>query len=211
MTSPEQIKNQNFPVGRARGYDRAAVKSYLAKIGDEQQLLLDRVAELEDRLDRLVSDPPSSGNGQVEGDVFDRLGDEISAVLHDAREAATEIRRRVYAEMRQEISSVLRSSKEAADRMRTGAQEEAEGILSSAKERANQMVVGAERRADELVRGAEKRRAELLDDAQRRHQRLEAAERELRERAEKAENALRTLHSALGKDGITRGSRVNTR
>src|SRR5918992_491197 len=111
MTSPEQIRNQSFPIGRARGYDRAAVRSFLAKLADDQQVLLERVAELEDRLDRLVSETPPSSNGQPEGDVFDRLGDEISNVLHDAREAATEIRRRVYTEMRQEISSVLRSSR----------------------------------------------------------------------------------------------------
>lgn len=212
MTSPEQIKNQNFPIGRARGYDRAAVRSYLAKLAEEHQALLERTAELEDRLDRLVSDTASrETDHSKEGDVFDRLGDEISTVLHDAREAATNIRRRVYVEMRQEVSGVLRSSKEAADRMRGAAQEEAEGIMSGAKERANQMVVQAERRADELVRTAEKRRSELLDDAQRRHQQLEAAERVLRERAEKAENALRTLHSALAQDGVSRASTVNAR
>jgi DivIVA domain-containing protein len=212
MTSPEQIEKQNFPTGRGRGYDRAAVRSFLSKLADEQQGLLDRITELEDRLDQLSHEKASPENEHPVGpDVFDRLGDEISTLLHDAREAATDIRRRVYAEMRQEVSGVLRSSKDAADRMRKNAHQEAEAIVAGAKERANQMVVQAERRADELVRNAEKRRAELLDDAQRRHQQLEAAERVLRERAEKAENALRTLHSALAQDGVPRGSRVNAR
>jgi DivIVA domain-containing protein len=210
MTSPEQIDQQNFPLARARGYDRAAVRNYLTQLANERQELLDRIAELEDRLDRVVSGEQPQHVAADNGDVFDRLGDEISAVLHDAREAATEIRRRVYVEMRQEVSGVLRSSKEAADRMRTAAREEADGVLAAARERANQMVAHAERRADELVRNAERRRTELLDDAQRRHQQLEAAERALRERAEKAENALRTLHSALAQDGAAR-TRVNAR
>jgi DivIVA domain-containing protein len=212
MTSPEQIRDQNFPIGRARGYDRAAVRGYLSKLAEEHQELLDRVVDLEDRLNRLVSEDKSSKNGHSdERDIFDHVGDEISTVLHDAREAATEIRRRVYAEMRQEVSGVLRSSKEAAVRMRKTAQDEAESVMATAKDRANHMVMQAERRADELVRNAEKRRSELLDDAQRRHQQLEAAERILRERAEKAENALRTLHSALAQDGVSRGSRINAR
>jgi DivIVA domain-containing protein len=211
MTSPEQINQQNFPISRGRGYDRAAVRSYLSKLADEHQELLERIAELEDRLDHVVSANPATEGAVSEGDVFDRLGDEISTVLHDAREAATEIRRRVYAEMRQEVSGVLRSSKEAANRMRTTAHEEADGIMTAAKERANQMISHAERRTDELVRNAERRRTELLEDAQRRHQQLEAAERALRERAEKAENALRTLHSALAQDGVSRPTRVTAR
>jgi DivIVA domain-containing protein len=212
MTSPEQINSQNFPISRARGYDRAAVRGFLSKLADEYQALVDRIDELEGHIEDLPSESESAAESTNAGpDVFDRLGNEISAVLQDAREAATEIRRRVYTEMRQEVSGVLRSSKEASDRMRRAAQEEAEGIVNSSKERANQLIRQAERRADEVVKAAEKRRSELVDDAMRRHKELVAAERDLRERADKAQNALKTLHSALAKDGDTRASRAGAR
>jgi DivIVA domain-containing protein len=212
MTSPDEIRNQNFPVGRARGYDRSAVRNFLSKLADEYQALVDRIDDLETQIEGQRSQAGSvSEQAQGGQDVFDMLGSEISAVLQEAREAATDIRRRVYAEMRQEVSGVLRSSKEASDRMRRSAQEESEGIVTSAKDRANQLVRDAERRADDLVKTAERRRSELVNDAMRRHQELVAAERDLRERAEKAENALRTLHSALAKDGATRASRTSAR
>jgi DivIVA domain-containing protein len=173
---PDEIANRSF--SRAmRGVSESDVRAFLRRVAEEvgrlrneESMLRDRVAQLEDR----TRSPMQLSEQQL----LDALGEETARVLRSAQDAAEEIRSK--AEDRAAL--VRREAQDDARRMRDDAEQIAADRTSEVEEATRILREGAELRASTMVQDAENRAAQLMSDAER-----ESAE--IRERAIRAAEA----------------------
>lgn len=128
--SASMFRKATFPQA-LRGYDRAAVDAFMARVADW----------VEERDDAMISEPQSRLTSE-----FARVGERTSGILTAAEEAAAKLRD---------------DAKEYATGMRTAAEEEARRLKLNAGQRADEIVSEAEAKADRIIEEAVARRRRL--------------------------------------------------
>ena len=152
--TPDDIRQRQFEVGR-RGYDRDAVEEFRAEVAGTVEELSLVIAGFQDRLGQLgIDDLPDLG------EELSRVAAEVGTILEDARQAATEMRRRADEDAtrwrtdaeRDAASARVDAERETAD-WRSRAEEETAAQRSSAARDAEQVRADGQHQAEEL-RGA---------------------------------------------------------
>ena len=158
---PKDIRNVSFP-GSVRGYDRAAVDAYVKRVNRV-------IAELE-----VSSSPRAAVRNALE-----QVGEQTSAILQRAREAAEEI---------------TGSARQEAEETTARARAEAAEIVVNASTEADRAKV----ETDELVANAKAEAAAIVADAKAEAERTMARTREeVAAVREDAEQRLRELHADI--------------
>jgi DivIVA domain-containing protein len=185
---PAEIRKVSFQVA-VRGYDRAAVDAYVKRVNR-------LIAELE------VSRSPQAAVRHA----LDRLGEQTTGILQQARESAEKL----TASAREEAEESIAGARAEGERIVAGAgveagglRAEAEQIVSAAraeadalKAEAEQIVASAKAEADEIIARsdaeAEKSLARARAEAA---ERLQRSEEEIAASWEQAEARMRELHA----------------
>ena len=167
---PAEIRNVSFPVSM-RGYDRAAVDSYIRRVNRV-------IAELE------VSRSPQAAVKNA----LDRVGEQTIAILREARESGEKIAATARAEADQSLAEAKAQAADlvvsaSADAERERA--EAAQTVASAKAEASEIVAQARAEAEKIVTDAR-------DESERSKQQCE---KEIAARQKEAEARMRDLQS----------------
>ena len=156
---PKDIRNVSFP-GSVRGYDRAAVDAYVKRVNRV-------IAELE-----VSSSPRAAVRNALE-----QVGEQTSAILQRAREAAEEITRsasqeaeETTARARAEAAEIVVNASTEGDRARL----ETEELIVSAKSQAAAIVADAKAEADRALARTRDEVAAVREEAEQRLRELHA-------------------------------------
>jgi DivIVA domain-containing protein len=148
--APAEIRNVSFPVAM-RGYERAAVDDYVARVNNV-------IAELE------VSRSPQAAVRHA----LDRVADQTSGILKQARESAEQITTTARADAEEttgkakaEAAEIVVNASDQADRTKA----EAAQVLADAKAEAEQTMAAARAEAEERRKRADEEIAGLRDEA----------------------------------------------
>jgi DivIVA domain-containing protein len=198
--TPRDIRNNEFAVGM-RGYDRDEVHSFLAKVANDYERVLDAVSSARstqrepghDDFGVLAAaragadDIIQQGAAEAEH-VRQQAADEAERVRRDAAEEATSIRQRARekaarllaeAEAEQEIAEEPPPAPGEVAQMLADAAREAATLLEEAYDQAAEQLQKAERRALEITEEAEKQCREALEEGRERLSSLQAHDRDL--------------------------------
>ena|GEM_PF-672820 len=222
-SASDDLRKVSFPAQR-RGYERAAVDRFRNEVADRVGSLEQDIARLGATLDQLgLRDGPD-----VAAEIA-RVGVDISAVLDEARRAATEMRQRAAADAvrwrsdaeadaaargaasEADATALRRSAWEVATAMLEDCQGKAAALLEDAKRDALfiraeaereglRTVAEARRLSDELVRTATGQASQLVSGAHDESDRLLEAARRSAETAQERTRALETRRSELMRD-----------
>lgn len=139
--TPEQVRRRAFDTA-LRGYDKAIVDAFRDEVAAELSRLHERIQTLEQHVQQLGIDEP--GDLAVE---LRKVGEDVSAILDEARRTATELRERAAADAAQ-----WRGEAEAeSTAVCTAAQAEAEQIRSDAWNQSSQMLEQVTQDVDEQI------------------------------------------------------------
>ncbi|GMQ94253.1 MAG: hypothetical protein BMS9Abin12_1739 [Acidimicrobiia bacterium] len=166
--SPSKIRARGFEVVR-RGYDRAAIDTYLSSLADEIERLS---GKLEDRTAKELKvglDDPGALALELGA-----IGGEVASILEAARAAADGMRSRAAADVDQwrsstesETQRILTDTTEQSQSMRAAAWNEGSSMLSSALAQAKSLVDAAREDALFIRAEAEREAIRLTGDAKR--------------------------------------------
>jgi DivIVA domain-containing protein len=142
--SQGEIANHTFSASRGRGFDREEVNAFL-------QQLAEQVGEMERRIETL----------ETSQDPYQETGEEVTAVLREARKSATEVRARAEQEAKareqqaaEQAAQLQRETKESAASTLERVREEAATLLQDAQRQTQSQREAAERHSAELIREA---------------------------------------------------------
>lgn len=141
--TPEEIEQHEFLV-TLRGYDKDAVKTFLASVAAEQKRLLDELAHANNK----------------QATAFESLGDEVSSVVQAAHTAANEIK--------EKAEKVGRDALDEARRVRVASTKQAKERLAAAESEAASRIDKARKKADQIVNEAEASRRAITADQEAR-------------------------------------------
>ena len=207
--TPSDIRARKFG-GSRRGYDRAEVADYLAKVADRIESLESEISAITQRLGQLgITDLPD-----LKSEV-DHLGVEIQTVLSAAMEAAEGLRTRAYADASDVMTEadtasqaargdaweagtdLLRHADGAADRMISEAREDALFIRAEAEQDAKRLITDARRQADDMLRSARDDGERIVVVAKAESEAILEGARQSAEKAQERARALENRRSEL--------------
>ncbi len=156
-----------------RGYDRARVDEFKARVADEIEELARRINDLDAKArgfhdqiksfrerDRAINDALVSAQ-QLRTDIREQAEKEGSLVLQEARGEAD----KVLGEAKLESDRLAQDSRAEADRLLTDARVRSEEQLTDAKNRSDEMVRDARDEVERLLRAAKLEARSLVDDS----------------------------------------------
>jgi DivIVA domain-containing protein len=165
LMSGEQVRRREFVTTR-RGYDPDQVRTYLAQLADQIDLMGSLIREA-----RLEADTAARTGAQPHVDPYERLAARVASVIREADETAERLR----AEGRLEAERVLAEARTDADRVRTDAQ--AKAVLARAE--ADRALHDARDQADRTISGLATRREAMVDQLAQMQERLLGVARDL--------------------------------
>jgi DivIVA domain-containing protein len=182
---PEDVAGKSFKAGW-RGYDQGSVEEFLREVSSSIAALEAENDHLRDRLHRL-------GDRDMHEE-FDRVSEELSSLLREARETAEGIRSRAAIGAEQITGEAL----EDATRLRQDAWNDGVAMLDAAQKEADEIVEDAKRSALVILSEAE-RDAHRIGSKARRE--AEEATRRARLQAEQVVVDARARRDALVQEG----------
>ncbi len=177
--SPESIARLTFPTS-FRGFDPDYVRAFLEEVADALTVADERIAQLQEALERggsaadiqVAGKAAGEGTGAGPAPMFSvdmdeaaltlALGEETARVLLTARQAASDIR----AKAEQSVAGMLRDAQTAADQARADVQRHVESERARAEQLVANSTVEARQRAEGLVAAAQTQADGLLAAAQ---------------------------------------------
>lgn len=177
--SAEDIRDQKFPTVLSRGYDRAAVDEFVAKVADDYAAALQKIASA------AAATP------------LDDIGAEVASVLQTARESADLITERARKKAKKEQDDAARRAEaltKEAEKTRTEAQQFADDKGKNALENAN-------KEAGQIRHDAQRASEQMLADARRKHKAYLDHEDRLRSRIAQLDDIVKKLGALLSDEG----------
>ncbi len=207
--SPGEIRARKFGSSR-RGYDRAEVGQFLARVAERIEALETELATIDERLSQFgIGDIPQFKTE------LDELSAEINAVMTAAMDAAEGMRSRARVDAEAMLADaekasmaargdawesgteLLEQAQSAADNMLGQASDDAMFIRAEAEQDAKRLVTDARRQADDMMRSSREQGERIVVEAKVESDAILESARKSAERAQERTRALEHRRTEL--------------
>ncbi|HUH07159.1 MAG TPA: DivIVA domain-containing protein, partial [Egibacteraceae bacterium] len=197
MLTPEEIQAREFTLSR-RGYDRADVRNFLARVGGDIERLLQRVRQLE-------------GDLAAEREARAQQAQAAPAAVAPQPDPAAEHLEQasaMFADISRETQRILEAAQEAGSQITRKAKHEAERELQGARVQAAKLIAEGERRRETIERALNGMDSSRSDLAAQLRKVGGTVERLLRDLDPQPESAT-TMRAALSQEARTAPDEVS--